>query len=394
MAPYARTEKHIRELSEAGIDLVVGIENDRQTLDLLQAYGISAIVSHAVPEWWGGYGDKAGTMEKQNPLARYDDAAKSFEDHPAICGIHVGDEPSAADFPHYGQVIRRVEQVFEQQFAFLNLYPNYGVDCENSPEAVLRQLGTSTYEEYIKQYCQYVDTDYLCLDHYPCCHVTSAFYENLRIASDACLRTGRDLWMVLQVNSPDPTRWITENELRFQAYSALAFGARSILWACYTAGWWYHQVLDEEGNPTEQYGKLKRVNRELRAVTEVLMRFRRVSTHFVGFTEREMLGVNQKPSAILSTASFCDVREEGGAPLLVGRMQSCRDGSAEALLLFVADASSEPSAREYHVVFRVAADKRVFVIGGQGDLSLERRSDGSCAVTVAACEGILLVTAS
>jgi hypothetical protein len=73
-------------------------------------------------------------------------------------------------------------------------------------------------------------------------------YQNLRVVSDACLKTGRAMWVTTQVNSYDPKVWITTDELRFQAYSAMAFGAESLTWACYTAGWWENQVVDKDGN--------------------------------------------------------------------------------------------------------------------------------------------------
>ncbi|MBQ7915173.1 MAG: hypothetical protein IJ315_00110, partial [Firmicutes bacterium] len=71
------------------------------------------------------------------------------------------------------------------------------------------------------------------------------------------------MWIVLQVNSKHKEEWISENNLRFQAYTAMAFGAENIIWACYTAGWWHNQVLDEKGEKTQQYEKLKKVNGEI-----------------------------------------------------------------------------------------------------------------------------------
>ena len=101
--------------------------------------------------------------------------------------------------------------------------------------------------------------------------------------SDACLRTGRSMWIVLQVNSSRPEEWTSENRLRFQAFSAMAFGAENIIWACYTAGWWHNQVLDSQGNKTEQYEKMKTVNAEIKTLGVPYMKYRRVSTHLVGF---------------------------------------------------------------------------------------------------------------
>ncbi|MBR4941487.1 MAG: hypothetical protein IKZ19_05755, partial [Clostridia bacterium] len=223
LQPYARSEAHIRELAECGIDFVVCMSNDRPALDLMSKYGVGAIVSGVVPGWWGGDGDNAGALEKTNPIEKYLSAAESFEDHPAVWGIDIGDEPSALDFPYYGKVLDTVDRNFDNQFAYLNLYPNYASTSKNNDAQTVSQLGTKTYAEHIAQYCKNVPSDYICYDFYLYSINVRLAYENLRIVSDACLRSGRDMWIVLQVNSIDENKWISENMLRFQAYSAMAF---------------------------------------------------------------------------------------------------------------------------------------------------------------------------
>ena len=123
LRPYARTEAHIKDLADCGVDFVICMDYDRPALDLFSKYGVGAIVSGIVPGWWGGDGDNAGKLEETNPLSKYEEAAASFKDHPAIWGIDIGDEPSALDFPYYAKVMAKVEELFPNQFAFLNLYP-------------------------------------------------------------------------------------------------------------------------------------------------------------------------------------------------------------------------------------------------------------------------------
>ena len=75
--------------------------------------------------------------------------------------------------------------------------------------------------------------------------------------------------MVLQVNSLREEEHVSEDQLLFQAFSAMAHGAKAVSWACYSSGWWYHNVLDSEGNKTEQYEKLKSANAKIRALGNV-----------------------------------------------------------------------------------------------------------------------------
>lgn len=390
---YARSEEHIRDLSDCGIDFVVCMSNDRPALDLFEKYGVGAILSGVVPGWWGGDGSNAGKLAETNPMEKYAAAIENFEDHPAVWGIDIGDEPSAVDFPYYGKVFEAVNNGFENQFAYINLYPNYASIAKNDEEETVNQLGTETYAEHIDAYCKNFPADYICYDFYLYSINVSKAYENLRIVADACLKTGRDMWIVLQVNSHVPEKFITENMLRFQAYSAMAFGTQNITWACYTGGWWHNNVLDTKGEKTEQYEKLKKVNAEIKKLSEVYMKFSRTATHFVGFGEDhpDLEGVEQRSIPCLDNGFFMGVKEESGAPIIVGEMVSRNADGARALMICVADDPQDVSPKNRRIVFR--SDKRsVTAFGGEGKIPVTRLSDGSFAVDVKSNGGIMIVS--
>ncbi|MBQ9116811.1 MAG: hypothetical protein IJY04_07280 [Clostridia bacterium] len=382
---YARTERHIRELAECGVDFVTCMENDRETLDMFYRLGIGAIVSGIAPPWWGGDGENAGTMAAENPIEKYLEAAKGFDDHPAIWGIDVGDEPSALDFPHYGRVMDCVDTAFPNQFAYLNIYPNYASVAENNALQTVNQLGTPTYGEYIEEYCKHIRADYLCFDFYPYAVDMQRFYRNLVTVADACKKTGKSMWIVLQVNSSVPEVWISENRLRLQAFSAMAFGAENIIWACYTAGWWHNQVLDKEGNKTEQYEKLKKVNREIRLLADRYMRFKRIATHLVGVTGD---GVEFVEKAELG-GSISKVRASDGSPILVGEMVSRSGDGSEAIMLCGVDDPYDESPKEYSIIFH-AKSGVVRAFGGDGELFVSRRGEDEYSVSARSNSGILV----
>lgn len=391
LRPYARTEQHVRDLRECGVDFVICMDDDRPTLDLFEKYHVGAIVTGILPGWWGGDGDNAGKLADTNPMEKYEKAAASFADHPAVWGIDCGDEPSALDFPYYGKVMRRVDELFPKQFGYLNLYPNYASVAVNTGAETINQLGTPTYAEHIDEYIKNVGTDYICYDFYMYSASVAGAYENLEIVADACRKTGRSMWIVLQVNSNRPEEWISENQLRIQAYSAMAFGAENIIWACYTAGWWHNQVLDENGEKTEQYDKLKKVNRELAELGKVYMNYERTATHFIGdpaFPDYARL--LQKPVSALNTGVFMDVHAENGESLIAGQMISRKRDGSYALMLCAADDSWDKANREYRVFFR-ADDRRVRAVSGCGEVPLTRMEDGSYALSIRSCGGVLLI---
>ena len=389
LRPYARTEAHVKDVADCGIDFVVCMDNDRPALDLFHKYGVGAIVSGIVPGWWGGDGSNAGKLADTNPMEKYEAASASFVDHPAIWGIDVGDEPSALDFPYYGKVIDYVNRAFSNQFAYLNLYPNYASVSGNNAQETVNQLGTATYAEHIRRYCECVPSDYLCYDFYLYSINVAKHYENLRVVADACRNTGRSMWIVLQVNSHRPDEWMSENNLRFQAYTSMAFGAENIIWACYTAGWWHNQVLDDQGNQTEQYGKLKRVNAQIRTIADEYMKYRRVSTHFVGYQGHpDMNCVQQESIESLSTGVFFDVKSDNGAPILVGEMVSQTNDGSAALMICAADDPYEKEPKEYQVTFR-APNRCIRALGGDGYQTVTDLG-GVYAVTVRSNEGVLI----
>lgn len=392
LAPYASTAQHVHDLAECGIDVVINMRNDRAALDLLHQNNVKAIVSGIIPGWFGGDGANAGAMCEKNPLDRYEQAADAFIDHPAIWGIDTGDEPSSLDFPHYGAVMKLMAKRFPEKLPYLNIYPSYAVKGSNTPQEIVRQLGTQTYAEYIDRYVFSVNTPYICFDYYLYSASLSGLYESLVTVLQACRRTGRDMWMVLQVNSHLPEVFLSEKQLSFQVNCALAFGARTIIWACYCPGWWYNHVLDKDGNKTEQYEKLRRVNARLHRLGEVYMKYRCRETFFVGdFTEQELSASGQKAVPSLDTETFKNLRANG-AKLLVGRM-SPLEGNGEALFIAVAEEPSGENQQMHRLVFESDAEI-VRSANGETEEILSRSADGKFRLNISSCQGILLRTSA
>lgn len=274
----ARTESHIRDIKECGIDLVFGVDNDKNVLDLFYKHGIYAIVSGVVPGWFGGNGNNAGTMHQTNKEEDYIKGLKAFEDHPAIIGIDAGDEPSSADFPYYGQVIDIIKEFLPSKLPYLNIYPSYGMLATNSKSQSEKELGASSYSDYIAAYCKNINLPYLSFDHYVFASDKERLLNDLAVNASYCQTDRKKLLVVLQVNSHEKEVFLSEEQISFQAFCAMAYGASAISWACYSAGWWYNPVLDINGNKTEQYQKLKNVNLKVRALSAEYIKYNWLNT--------------------------------------------------------------------------------------------------------------------
>jgi hypothetical protein len=390
LKPNANTEQHVKECKECGIDFIVCMQYDHKTLDLFEKYGLGAVVEEVFPHWWGGNGDNAGTMVNEVPVSVYDEARKTFKDHPAIWGIDIADEPSAHDFKQCSRLWDRVEKHFENQFAYLNLYPNYASFAKNNAEETINQLGTKTYQEHIDKYCENVSADYISYDFYPYSYENCSIgkmYENLRIVAEACLRSGRSLWIIPQVNTLKPELIMSENHLRFQAFASMAFGAENITWACYSIGWWHYNVLDENGNKTIQYEKLKKVNAEIKTIAEPYMKYMRRATHFVGFKpdDKDLEDVNATPVEVLNTGVFTNLKAED--KIVVGQMYHRTEHGKYALMVCAADDSYDEHNKEYYLTFDVN-EREVKVTGNT--YPLEKIGEGSYRIKIKSCQGILI----
>ena len=388
LQPYARTEQHIKEIRECGIDMIVDMGYDMKTLDLFYKYGLGAIARGVVPHWWGG-SDDAGSFNEKFPLSLYDKCAEKYTDHPAIWGISIGDEPSALDLEHYGKVLDRVNTVFPKCFPYLNLYPNYATVAENTESQTKSQLGTKTYAEYIETYCKYVPADYISYDYYV--YATKNLggcLENYRIVSDAARKYGKRFMYIAQVNSQNPAEIVTVNQMRFQAFSAMSFGAEDITWGCYTGGWWHHNILDEKGEKTEQYDKVKLVNSEIRNLAEPYMKYRNTNTHLVGFSANIAEKSGMGTASVLSNGYFTGLHALDNRALIIGEMVSKNGKDEKALFITVSDDYMDTNPTSTTLTFKSPRSIVAFCKDGKAELSFDGEN---YSMNIKSNEGYLII---
>ena len=292
---HAQNEENVRRLADAGIDFIVREEYSNTLLDLLAKHGIGAFPIGILPQQ-----RKLFYLHDQIPVKKYDAAAKTYTDHPAVYGPFIGWRSNKMNFEHYGKLIARAKELFPQMLPFFSLASSYPEDITNGKNAPMAIHGTYDYEEYVKEYVRYIDLDYICFEHYPYVSSPARFLENMEIVADACRESNRDLWATLQVTHRDPEHHAyalnTPKMLRFQAYTAMAFGAKAILWSTWTEGWWKTCVIDGLGNATRHYKKISEINAELKRMGDAYMAYENKSTHFLGYVGTPYLSYTKKKS--------------------------------------------------------------------------------------------------
>ncbi|MFN8641472.1 MAG: hypothetical protein U0802_07380 [Candidatus Binatia bacterium] len=223
--------------------------------------------------------------------------AQAYRDAPALDGYVVADEPTVDDFPRLAAVVAALGQADAARLAYVNLLPDY------VPPA---NLGAVSYADYLEQFVATVRPRALSVDYYPFGEHRdrSTFFANLAALRETALRHDLPFLWIMLAMPHGPYRDPTESELAWQAFHALAYGARGVSYFTYwtppPGDWQHRRGLIENGQPTARYGEAQRLNRQLRAVGDALGGWR--------------------------SLAVADSRGEVAAPLPIGPLQAVDGG--------------------------------------------------------------------
>jgi hypothetical protein len=274
-------------------------------------------------------------------LASGKDLFADYAVHPARVGDTAFDEPHARFFDAMGAYYRLYKKSFPDKFLFYNLFPA-GTSA--------KKLGTKNYKEYIAEYVKKVPSDFISLDEYPFFSISllkrMAFAICLHTydtVAAACRENNRDFWLYLQTQG----NWFdliyalpTFEQIRWQAYAALAYGAKCLMHVAYSPVWGKHAtaMIDKDGNITEQYLYAKQVNEELAALSSIYMRYKSlgvlpvIARKETGYMKTAMKR-QRKSSAAKAFDGFDSVRSVTSDFSALAGYFTAAQGGSEALML-------------------------------------------------------------
>lgn len=286
--------------------------------------------------------------------------------HKCIWGNGFVDEPSRLEFENIAKGNNAFYQAIDGKIAYTNMFP-FARSTQLNVEADMPEIRNipflsgvdwinaevALYKKFISEYINTVDSDYISFDIYPLLaelnsdgtveKTTNGYWlRNLDILSEACRKTGRDLWVITQCcGGVDETAKLTEEDfaecstrypdtpedIRWQYYVSLSFGAKSIINALYYKGWWDSEthMIDASKNRTDAYYAVQTVNKEVEAFTEVYGDY----THIGAFLTNGKKAAANKTNTLtpLEDASYKpEVASE--APILTGCFKNADGGSA------------------------------------------------------------------
>lgn len=230
--------------------------------------------------------------------------AKDYKDYPALFNYHITDEPCTSAFPTLAEIREILHEADPEHEAYINLFPNYA-----SPE----QLGSPSYHAHVESYIQTVKPEIISYDHYhflkgapkerPAfanereeriyndafsgagdgyeCVDRPGFFTNLEEIRALSLAYNIPFMLIVLVVEHGPYRNLTANEIRWEVWQALAYGASRLSYFTYwTPGtdgsdgddfWhWKNGMISITGEQTPHYHAVREINADIAAVGEQL----------------------------------------------------------------------------------------------------------------------------
>lgn len=271
--PAEATRETFTEVAEANFNVVLfagkSPDDSLKALDLAQQSGIKAMI----------YDERVTALrERQRGFkANLERLAADYKHHRAFWGYCVADEPHSSEFVNLGAINRQLLKVDSRHIPFINLFPTY---------ATTKQLGNRTYEHHVAEYLRIVRPKILSYDHYALMHdgTRPDYFLNLEIIRRQGIKHDTPFSYTLLVSPHWGYRDPSDSDLRWQVNTALAYGARGIMYFTYRAlhieaDQYGAGLLDEHGNRTAKYYQVKQINAELKKLAPTLMRLKSTAVY-------------------------------------------------------------------------------------------------------------------
>ena len=216
-----------------------------QRLDIVQKYGLKAqILSRLLrPE----------TLNNPSNLALLNDLIDSIKTHPALDSYFLTDEPGISGMQEWLSLFNYLKQKDPNHPGYINLSPTnasteqlgvtvpmslndpgwYSKDFEYSSAY---SLIIGDYNAYLKTYIQIVNPKLISYDHYSFFinGDEPEYFLNLALIRNAAVNSGIPFLNIVQACTIVPNwRVVNENEMRWLAYTTMAYGGRGLSWFLY-----------------------------------------------------------------------------------------------------------------------------------------------------------------
>ena len=268
------------------------------------------------------YDSRVLAFDPESPAFKtnLDAIISEYGKHPALGAYFIADEPVPSAFPQLAAVNQHLLARDPKHLPLINLFPNYAPEWALGP-----------YEQYVEKFVTTVKPRLLSFDHYALTtdgKLRSIYFENLEIIRRQSLKHDVPFGFIFQLTAHGGYRDPSEEELRWQVNTALAYGAKALLYFTY----WSPSdvplfkssvaIIDSQGNRSPHYERVKRINAEIKAWSPTLMKLKSTAVYHTG----------ELPRATIALPKDAVVQIEGDAPFIIGTFEH-HDGSEWLMIM-------------------------------------------------------------
>lgn len=243
-------------------------------LDACASAGLKAIVSDSRVSGydWAAVDETKARNNVSNLVAQ-------VGNHPAVFGYYLRDEPTAAWFSGLERVASPIRELAPDKWPYINLFPDY---ADNS------QLGTTSYADYLERFISTCHPKIISYDNYSLMDDGSLrgnYWSNLEAIHDACKKHGVEFWNIVLAVAHFNYREPTAADLRFEAYTTLAYGGRGLAYFTYFAppvGNYRGAAIDQFGNETATWHNLQNINLQIQKLGPTLLQLQSDDVYHFG----------------------------------------------------------------------------------------------------------------
>ena len=270
---YADDEATLQKMADCGINLVAFVPPT--ALDACAKVGIKAIVYQdgVTPRW-----DQPFRHDQAQGVLG--DLIQQVNDHPAVYGYHIKDEPDPGQFAELAKAVAQVKEQAPGKWPYINLPPGMG----------------EGYDGYLDLFVNTCHPTILSYDNYPVGQDGSfsyGFWANINHVRSAGLRHQLPFWTIVLSSAHLTYGEPNETHLRLQAWGSLVYGARGVCYYKFISrslpiigapdlGDWRNGPLDQFHEKTHAWNWMRNLNRQLQNVAPTYLKLKSDLVYHVG----------------------------------------------------------------------------------------------------------------
>lgn len=347
-AVLVRDGYNLTNVSVGGQGVLFPTSEAVKLLDIAQKNGIKSLIGNE--RNCAPFIDSLDDPVKKAQLDELIDTAKK---HPAFEGYYLCDEPSAITFPKWARLAKYLKARDPEHLVYINLFPSYaskeqlGVLLKERPKGPVgfpdnfAGIGTNketiiAYNEHLKQYLEQIKPELISYDNYNFLKDSDGeqYFLNLELIRSAARNAGVPFLNIVQASCcTEPGfswRLPSKPELRWLAYTTMAYGGRGISWYLY----WGPAIfggLYQDGKRMPEADFVAEINQEIKALGPELMKL----------DSTQVYQSDPLPAGTQSLAG-CPIKTAGGQ-YVIGMFKG-EDGQTDAFMLMNRDYKNASTA--------------------------------------------------